>query len=37
MKDPTKVMQDQQAFKEQSKYKTFYRFVFNQEWESYEG
>ena len=37
MKDPGKVMQDQAAFKEQSKYKTFYRYVFNQEWESYEG
>ena len=37
MKDPGKVMQDQAAFKEQSKYKTFYRYVFNLEWESYEG
>ena len=37
MKDPTKVMQDQAAFKEQSKYSTFYRFVFNLEWEAYEG
>ena len=37
MKDPGKVMQDQAAFKEQTKYKTFYRFVFNLEWESYEG
>ena len=37
MKDPGKVMQDQAAFKEQSKYKTFYRYVFNQEWESYEA
>ena len=37
MKDPGKVMQDQAAFKEQTKYKTFYRYVFNQEWESYEG
>ena len=35
MKDPGKVMQDQAAFKEQSKYKTFYRYVFNQEWEAY--
>ena len=37
MKDPGKVMQDQAAFKEQSKYKTFYRYVFNLEWEAYEG
>ena len=37
MKDPGKVMQDQAAFKEQSKYKTFYRYVFNLEWESYEA
>ena len=37
MKDPGKVMQDQAAFKEQSKYKTFYRYVFNQEWEAYEA
>ena len=37
MKDPGKVMQDQANFKEQSKYKTFYRYVFNLEWESYEG
>ena len=35
MKDPGKVMQDQAAFKEQSKYKTFYRYVFNLEWEAY--
>ena len=37
MKDPTKVMQDQAAFKEQTKYKTFYRFVWNLEWEAYEA
>ena len=37
MKDPGKVMQDQANFKEQSKYKTFYRYVFNLEWEAYEG
>ena len=37
MKDPGKVMQDQAAFKEQTKYKTFYRFVFNLEWEAYEA
>lgn len=37
MKDPGKVMQDQAAFKEQTKYKTFYRYVFNLEWESYEA
>ena len=36
MKDPGKVMQDQAAFKEQSKYKTFYRFLFNMEWAAYE-
>ena len=37
IKDPTKVMQDQAAFKEQTKYKTFYRFVWNLEWEAYEA
>ena len=37
MKDPGKVMQDQAAFKEQSKYKTFYQYVFRQEWEAYES
>ena len=37
MKDPTKVMKDQAAFKEQSKYKTFYHYVFRQEWEAYEA
>ena len=37
MKDPGKVMQDQAAFKEQTKYKTFYRYVFNLEWEAYEA
>ena len=37
MKDPGKVMQDQAAFKEQSKYKTFYQYVFRQEWEAYEA
>lgn len=35
MKDPTKIAADQAAFKEQSKYKTFYRFIFNLEWEAY--
>ena len=28
---------DLAAFKAQKKYKTFYRFVFNLEWEAYEG
>ena len=37
MQDPTKLPQDQQAFAAQSKYKTFYRFVWNMEWAAYEA
>ena len=37
MKDPGKVMTDMEAFRAQKKYKTFYRFVFNLEWEAYEA
>ena len=32
LQDPTKIAQDMVAFAAQSKYKTIYRFVFNQEW-----
>ena len=37
MQDPTRLPQDQQAFAAQSKYKTFYRFIWNMEWAAYEG
>ena len=37
MQDPTRLPQDQQAFAAQSKYKTFYRFVWNMEWAAYEA
>lgn len=32
MQDPVQMAQDQLAFAAQSKYKSFYRYVFNQEW-----
>lgn len=35
--DPTKKAADIAAFKKQSKYDTLYKYVFNQEWEEYEG
>jgi hypothetical protein len=37
MLDPTKMQADQNAFKAQSKYKTFYRFIWNMEWAAYEA
>jgi hypothetical protein len=37
MLDPTRMQADQNAFKAQSKYKTFYRFLFNMEWAAYEA
>ena len=35
MQDPSKITQDQEGFREQSKYKTMYQYVFNLEWEAY--
>lgn len=35
MQDPSKITADQEGFREQSKYKTMYRYVFNLEWEAY--
>lgn len=35
LQDPSKITQDQIAFAAQSKYKTLYRYVFNQEWAAY--
>lgn len=35
--DPTKKAADIAAFKKQSKYGTLYKYVFNKEWEGYEG
>lgn len=32
MQDPEQAMQDQLAFAAQTKYKSLYRYVFNQEW-----
>lgn len=37
MQDPSKMTADQEAFREQTKYKTMYQYLFNLEWESYEG
>ncbi len=37
LKDPTKVSQDQAAFKSQSVFRTVYQYVFNQEWNDYQG
>lgn len=37
MKDPSQVMTLQAEFKAQSKYKTFYSFVWNKKWNAYEG
>ncbi len=37
MQDPSKITQDQEGFREQSKYKTMYQYVFNLEWEAYEA
>lgn len=37
MKDPGQVMQLQAEFKAQTKYKTFYSFVWNKKWDAYEG
>ena len=37
MQDPSKITQDQEGFREQSKYKSMYQYVFNLEWEAYEA
>lgn len=36
MQDMSKKEQDIRAFKEQTQYHSFYRFVFNQEWTDYQ-
>ena len=36
MLDPARMPADQTAYAAQSKYKTFYRFLFNMEWAAYE-
>ena len=35
MADPTQMQADQLAYKAQTKYKTLYQYVFNQEWQAY--
>ena len=35
--DPEQMPIDQMAFKAQSKYKTLRQYVFNQEWQAYQG
>ena len=37
MKNPNTLPADQEAFKAQSKYVTFYRYLWNLEWEAYEA
>ena len=37
MQDPSKITADQEGFREQSKYKTIYQYVFNLEWEAYQA
>ena len=37
MADPQQMQADQLAFKAQSKYKTVYQYVFNQEYAAYEA
>lgn len=37
MQNPTKLPQDQAAFAAQSKYITYYSFIWNLEWAAYEG
>jgi len=37
MTDPTKRQMDYAAFKAQTKYTTFFGYLFHLEWESYEG
>lgn len=35
LQDPSKITADQEGFREQSKYKTMYQYVFNLEWDAY--
>lgn len=35
MQDPSKMTADQEAFREQTKYKTMYQYLFNLEWDNY--
>ena len=37
MADPSKIANDQKAFREQSKYATLRAFIWNLEWEAYEA
>ena len=37
MADPTQMQADQLAYKAQSKYKSLYQYVFNQEWAKYQA
>ena len=37
MADPSQAAPDMAAFKKQTKYKSFYQYVFRQEWNAYEG
>ena len=37
MADPTQMQADQLAYKAQTKYKTLYQYVFNQEWAKYQA
>lgn len=37
MADPNKIHADQTAFRAQTKYTTFYSYVFNLEWEAYSA
>lgn len=35
LQDPSKITADQEGFREQTKYKTMYQYVFNLEWDAY--
>mgnify|MGYP003315813933 CR=1 FL=1 len=37
LKDANKITADQMAFREQTKYKTLYQYVWHQEWETYQA
>lgn len=37
LNDASKITADQLAFREQTKYKTLYQYVFNLEWEAYQA
>lgn len=36
LQDASKMQQDIQAFKSQTKFRTLYQYVFNQEWSAYQ-